>query len=397
MRRRQNNVDDYLSIKRIILISLAITIAFYLLYTLTYFFGRPTMTEPDWEKEKPQTELQVDANTPSEINANPTMTDAKKPPMGEGEKRGKKPMMMVILLLNIPLTFILVFAVLLYNRKIMSRQFRLLRDEIVVNILGSLFIGLLLSALITILQTILWPNPPGPQRSLFHHISRGWLSDLPLVSIAIMACYLLRSINKERMTAVENESLRAENMLSRYETLKSQMDPHFLFNSLNTLKSLIEVEPNKADEFVQRLSSVLRYTLQNKEVVTLAEEMDCVRSYCIMMKMRFGDNIKFEPHIDHDKYDSFHVLPLSIQGLMENAIKHNVISTKHPLTVTIVTDDDNHLIVSNNIQEKLSKEESSGIGLANLSERYRIKWDEKVGIFDDGKIFKVTLPLKENE
>ena len=148
---------------------------------------------------------------------------------------------------------------------------------------------------------------------------------------------------------------------------------------------------------MQRLSSVLRYTLQNKEVVTLAEEMDCVRSYCIMMKIRFGDNIRFEPYIDHEKYDSYYVLPLSIQGLIENAIKHNVISTKHPLTITIITDEDNRLIVSNNIQEKISKEESNGIGLANLSERYRIKWDEKVDIFDDGMIFRVTLPLKENE
>ena len=215
MKRRQNNVDDYLSIKRIVLISLAITIAFYLLYTLTYFFGRPTMTEPEWEQEKPKTELQVGAETSSDVTVNPIPTDKEYPRSSEGGRRGKKPIMLVVLLLNIPLTFIMVFAVLLYNRKIMSKQIRLLRDEIIVNVLGSIFIALLLSALITILQTVLWPNPPGPQRSLFHHISRGWLSDLSLVSIAIMACYLLRSLNKERMTAVENEMLRAENMLSR--------------------------------------------------------------------------------------------------------------------------------------------------------------------------------------
>ena len=339
------------------------------------------MTEPEWEQEKPKTELQVGAETSSDVTVNPIPTDKEYPRSSEGGRRGKKPIMLVVLLLNIPLTFIMVFAVLLYNRKIMSKQIRLLRDEIIVNVLGSIFIALLLSALITILQTVLWPNPPGPQRSLFHHISRGWLSDLSLVSIAIMACYLLRSLNKERMTAVENEMLRAENMLSRYETLKSQMDPHFLFNSLNTLKSLIEVEPNKADEFVQRLSSVLRYTLQNKEVVTLAEEMDCVRSYCIMMKIRFGDNIRFEPYIDHEKYDSYYVLPLSIQGLIENAIKHNVISTKHPLTITIITDEDNRLIVL----ERGRESRGGGLDGGGQFRKHGEDAAEHGGCEDDGK------------
>jgi LytS/YehU family sensor histidine kinase len=89
------------------------------------------------------------------------------------------------------------------------------------------------------------------------------------------------------------------------------------------------------------------------------------------------------------------VLPLSIQGLIENAIKHNVISSKQPLTVHIHTDDNNHLIISNKIQQKIGKEDGAGIGLANLAERYRIKWNEKVEIFNDGTNFSVTLPLKQ--
>jgi len=137
--------------------------------------------------------------------------------------------------------------------------------------------------------------------------------------------------------------------------------------------------------------------LKNEEVVTLAEELECVRSYCQMMQMRYGDNLFFDHSIDHDKYDSYYVLPLSIQGLIENAIKHNVISTKQPLTVKIYTDNDNHLIISNKIQPKIGKEGGTGIGLANLAERYRIKWNENVEIFDDGKNFSVTLPLRTNE
>jgi len=217
-----------------------------------------------------------------------------------------------------------------------------------------------------------------------------------LIILPVMISYLLRSMHLEKIAAIENEKLHAENLNSRYEALKTQMDPHFLFNSLNTLKSLIDVDADKAGNFVQQLSGVLRYTLKTEEVVTLADELDCVRSYCQMMKMRYGDNLRFEHSIDHDKYDHYHVLPLSIQGLIENAIKHNVISSKQPLTIHVMTDDNNHLIISNKIQPKIGKEEGTGIGLANLVERYRIKWNENVEIFDDGKNFSVTLPLKEN-
>jgi len=232
---------------------------------------------------------------------------------------------------------------------------------------------------------------------VFKYIMRGYLGDCSLMAIAVMMVYLVRAQYREKVTDVENESLRAENLTSRYEALKTQMDPHFLFNSLNTLKSLIDIDTDKAEDFVHQLSTVLRYTLKNEEVVTLAKELDCVRSYCQMMKIRYGDNLIFDSRIDHEKYDYYLVLPLSIQGLIENAIKHNVISSKQPLTVHLATNDDNQLIISNKIQPKIGKEEGSGIGLANLVERYRIKWNENVEIFDDGTNFTVTLPLKQNE
>ena len=303
-----------------------------------------------------------------------------------------------VILINIVFSFIMVFTLFMFQRKVLSHPFKRKRDELVANIIGSLVIGLAISTLITLVQHLVWAPPAAARHhTLFHTICRSWLGDLPLIILPVLISYLMRSMHLEKIAAIENEMLRAENLNSRYEALKNQLDPHFLFNSLNTLKSLIDVDVDKAEEFTQRLSSVLRYTLQNKEIVTLAEELDCVRSYCIMMKMRYGDNLQFDHHIDHDKYDNYYVLPLSIQGLMENAIKHNVISSRLPLTVYIMTDDDNHLIISNKIHLKIGKEEGSGIGLANLAERYRIKWNENVDIFDDGKIFSVTLPLKQNE
>lgn len=130
-------------------------------------------------------------------------------------------------------------------------------------------------------------------------------------------------------------------------------------------------------------------------MVTLAEELKCTADYCRMLRIRYGDNLIFDHHIDHQRYDNYLVLPLTIQGLVENAIKHNVISSKQPMTVHISTDENNCLIVSNKIQPKIMKEEVSGIGLANLVERYRLQWDKNVEIFDDGTIFRVTLPLIE--
>lgn len=399
-RTTRHNVDEYLSLRRVLIISLTITLAYYILYTLSHYYGRPSfgnsdnteeVMRPGGETQRPEGQMRFDDAQRSKWN------ESLKEFIPGEEMHHRKPGFVLLILLNIPLTFAMVFVVSLFNRRIMSLPIKRRINELIINISVSLVVALLMSMLCTLLQLYLIPNHPGPERTTFSFISRGWLGDIPLLAIVVMANYLARALYREKMVAVENESLRAENMASRYEALENQMDPHFLFNSLNTLKSLIEVDVDKAGSFVHQLSTVLRYTLKNDEVVTLAQELDCVRPYCQMMKMRYGDNLVFEHSIDHEKYDNYKVLPLSIQGLIENAIKHNVISTKQPLTISIMTDDDNHLIVSNKIQPKIGKEEGTGIGLANLAERYRIKWNENVDIFDDGKIFSVTLPLKQKE
>ena len=377
-----NEVDNYISLKRIVMLSLTITLAYYAIFILTHYFSRPMFDNPieiesldgqdfvvlngDTLQLKEMTRL--NPSTPHESrNYDPEPIDH------------KKLRFLDKVLVNIPLTFIMVLVLLLFDKKIMSLKLKKKRDEFIAILIGSFLVGIIMSS------------------SLFICIVKGWLGDLPLYAIAVLSAYLLRSVYFEKKAAVENETLRAENLNSRYETLKTQMDPHFLFNSLNTLKALIEVDVEKAGDFVHQLSTVFRYTLKNEEVVTLAQELECVRPYCQMMKIRYGDNLLFDHHIEHEKYDNYYVLPLSIQGLIENAIKHNVVSSKQPLTIDIHTDDDNHLIVSNKIQPKIGKEEGTGIGLANLSERYRIKWNENVEIFNDGKIFSVTLPLKLNE
>ena len=391
----KNEVDKYLSIKIIVLLSFAITIAYYFLYTLNHYFGRPSFANKETEQvaENTKSKSKIIQFRDARALAHEHKAQAPLPPPPPEDKKD----FYQKVALNIPLTFIMVFAVMLFCRNIFGRNLKRRTNELIVIILGTLVITFMLSALFTIFQLIVFPDWPDPNRTVFTYIMRGYLGDCSLMVIAVMVVYLIRAQYREKMADVENETLRAENLSSRYEALKTQMDPHFLFNSLNTLKSLIDIDSDKAENFVHQLSSVLRYTLKNEEVVTLAKELDCVRSYCQMMKIRYGDNLIFDHHIDHEKYDNYYVLPLSIQGLIENAIKHNVISSRQPLTVHVLTDDNNHLIVSNEIHPKIGETEGSGIGLANLSERFRIKWNENVEIFDDGKIFSVTLPLKQNE
>ena len=390
--RSHIDVDKYLPIKRIVTLSLVVTMAYYFLFTLNHYFARPSFDER--EAEHLQNDAKDEAKTLQFDDAR-TVSNERRAELPESPEKMRRYFYKKVLL-NIPMTFIMVFTVLLFCRYIFARNIKRRGDEIALVVVGTLLIVFVLSALCTLFQLYVFPDRPGPRRTTFQYIMRGYLGDCSLMAIAIMAVYLVRLQYREKVADVENEKLRAENMASRYEALENQMDPHFLFNSLNTLKSLIEVDVDKAGDFVHQLSTVLRYTLKNEEVVTLSQELDCVRPYCQMMKIRYGDNLVFDHHIDHEKYDAYHVLPLSIQGLVENAIKHNVISTKQPLTINILTDGDNHLIVSNKIQPKIGKEEGTGIGLANLAERYRIKWNENVDIFDDGTIFRVTLPLKLN-
>ena len=385
-------IDKYLSFKRIILLAIVVTMAYYFLFTLNHYFSRPTFDNQ--EAEQAMDETDENANT-VEFKDVRTNVNERRREFFDSPEAARKYFYKKILL-NIPLTFIMVLAVMLYCKMIFGRNYKRQIDELMLVVLGTLVVTFALSTLCTVIQLRIFPERPGPPRTTFQYIMRGYLGDCSLMAITIMAVYLLRAQFREKMADIENETLRTENIRSRYEALENQMDPHFLFNSLNTLKSLIDVDVDKAGDFIHQLSTVMRYTLKNEEVVTLAQELECVRSYCQMMKMRYGDNLKFEHSIDHDRYDPYCVLPLSIQGLIENAIKHNVISSKQPLTVKIVTDDDNHLIISNKIQPKIGEEEGTGIGLANLAERYRLKWNEKVEIFDDGKIFSVILPLKEN-
>lgn len=353
----KTTAPEYLSWKTIALVALIISLGFHVIMMLSFFFGDSLFSS----------EI-VKAMHPHHFHI------------------GR-------FLFFISTSFIIVFLILAYNRKILSISFRNRYYELILSVLGSLIIGAVFS--IGFVYTRASMSPQHPDQEFLYNVMRDSLvRDLSMTAVVLLVVQLLRLQHYQKTIAVENEALRSENILTRFEALKSQLDPHFLFNSLNTLQSLITLDTDKAENYLQQLSSVLRYTLQNKEVLSLEEELKCVHAYCDMMQIRYGENLKFEFKIDA-KYNNYNVLPLSLQSLIENSVKHNVISSKQPLVVTVATGD-GCVMVTNPIQAKNMPEESNGIGLANLTERYRLKWNKEVEITNDGNTFSVKLPLVIN-
>jgi two-component sensor histidine kinase len=192
----------------------------------------------------------------------------------------------------------------------------------------------------------------------------------------------------------KTEALARENVQSQLETLKNQLDPHFLFNSLNTLASLIDDHNEPAQEYLDRLADVYRYVLVSREknTVTLEEEMNFLDAYIYLNKVRFRENLKIEKTLTRENYRQ-QVAPLSLQMLVENAIKHNVVSKEKPLTIRIMQEEGNYLAIENNIQEKVTFEKSTKVGLQNIINRYRLLTDQPIEINKDAGSFRVRIPL----
>lgn len=193
-----------------------------------------------------------------------------------------------------------------------------------------------------------------------------------------------------RQASIDVEKLKTEQIASQYNSLKNQVNPHFLFNSLNALSSLVYDDQEKAVEFIRKLSKVYRYVLdiQDDEVVDLEREMEFVKNFIFLQKIRFGENLRVK--LVEELPDLF-VPPLAIQILVENAIKHNVISEKDPLTIEVGIQD-NYCVVRNNLKEKRVKD-STGIGLANIRSRYQYLTDAEVNISKTENCFEVQIPL----
>jgi two-component system LytT family sensor kinase len=234
----------------------------------------------------------------------------------------------------------------------------------------------------------------GKQHALFSKESITYLIISVSIALLVNTIFVALAFFKFWKTTIkEKEELKRESISAEFETLRNQVNPHFLFNSLNTLTSLIEEDPKTATDFVQKLSGVYRYVLtqKDKDTVTLGEELQFIMQYIYLNKIRFGENLRIHVHIE-PKYTERKIVTLALQMLLENAIKHNVVSSQKPLSIFIGVYDDK-VFVRNNLQRKIVMNESNGIGLNNIVHRYSFLTKEQVEIVEDDKEFCVSIPL----
>lgn len=216
------------------------------------------------------------------------------------------------------------------------------------------------------------------------------------IDIIIISFYYSRYLVAYWGESIKNEEeLKRENLIARYEALKNQVNPHFLFNTLNTLTGVVEQHPEKAVEFIRKLADIYRYVLEqkDKELSTIEDELKFVTDFIYLAKMRHGEGLIVNNNIDEWKVK---IAPLGLQMLIENAIKHNIISDQKPLTIEMGIAD-NYIFVRNNLQRKSTVQNTSAIGLENLVKRYEYLCDRAVIINETGSVFEVKLPVLESE
>ncbi len=222
-----------------------------------------------------------------------------------------------------------------------------------------------------------------------------WFILLSLLSISGLIYFIV----KERERQLQKQAdLRKERIESQLELLKSQINPHFLFNNFNTLMAIIEEDSSLAIEYVERLSDFYRSILhyREKDVIQIQEELGLIKNYAFLLRKRYGDNIKLT--IDSEDFlNGSYIVPLTLQMLVENAVKHNIISKMKPLIIKIAADEGHYISVSNNRQQKLTKEPSTGFGLQSIQSRYALLSKKGVQIEETDDQFKVRIPILKKE
>ncbi|MEO1257387.1 MAG: two-component regulator propeller domain-containing protein [Bacteroidota bacterium] len=220
---------------------------------------------------------------------------------------------------------------------------------------------------------------------------RWWL--IAIVLGAVAGLFYLYQKNRDKRIQLVN-LLEKDKVESQLAALKAQINPHFLFNSFNTLVSVIEESPQLAVEYVENLSDFYRKIMQlrDKEIISIQEEIELVKNYAFLLEKRYGKNFKLHINL---KGQQTYIVPFTLQLLVENAVKHNIISKSKPLKVDIEKGEEGHITVKNNLQPKLTKEKSTNFGLQSLSQRYKLLGNRKVKVEESATFFKVSIPIIE--
>lgn len=236
-----------------------------------------------------------------------------------------------------------------------------------------------------------------PLQPIGHMVSMALIMTMPLSWIILAVNELLFITEQTGKIEQEKEELAQSNLQQQYDSLKEQVNPHFLFNNLNSLITLIAKDPERADSFVEEMSVVYRYLLRNNQgnITSLKEEIRFIESYNHLLKTRFGQgfqsSIRIEPAALNDSLP-----PMTLQLLVENAVKHNIISADKPLYLQLYTKD-GKLVVQNNLQKKTREVASNKVGLQNIHAKYKLLKQPPVTVQETADTFTVTIPLIKNK
>ncbi|MDQ0966628.1 two-component system LytT family sensor kinase [Flavobacterium sp. W4I14] len=218
---------------------------------------------------------------------------------------------------------------------------------------------------------------------------RGILINL----IFYMFLHLLQQNYENQQVSMELEKIKSDSLGAQYELLKQQVNPHFLFNSLNTLKAMVEIGDEEAVDFILKLSNFYRYTLESRklDLIHVSEEMEILNAYLFLQQARFDGGFSFTSTLNEEILHTL-IPPFTLQLLIENCIKHNVVSLDKPLHISLYAED-GQIVLENPIRLKTADNNSLGVGLKNITLRYQHLLEKPIEIINNGQIFKIKLPL----
>ncbi|WDF57265.1 sensor histidine kinase [Mucilaginibacter sp. KACC 22063] len=258
-------------------------------------------------------------------------------------------------------------------------------------LIRSLLLGIVVMGILVIVNQLLFKDRLIGTMMLMYQF-RGILINLTIY----MFLYLLYQSFINRIIAIELERTKSDHIEAQYELLKQQVNPHFLFNSLNTLKSMVEIGDEHSADFIVKLSDFYRYSLESrkKDVVPMQEELKLLEAYFYLLQARFEEGITLQLDISPEHKKT--MIPVfTLQLLVENAVKHNIVSIDQPLKIELISSD-NNLIIKNNLQLKSIPEPSTKIGLENINQRYLHLTGRQIEVRADGYFFTVKLPINEH-
>jgi len=279
--------------------------------------------------------------------------------------------------------------------QILDRVFienRFAPKRIVIGFISSFFVSLFFIFLLRIFTNVIIGKEP-IHVFIENEKASNYVESSVIAFIVLLVFHALHFYKSYQENKITQQKIIAGTANAKFESLKNQLDPHFLFNSLNVLSSLIEENPDNAQRFTTSLSKIYRYVLEqkDKELVSVEDELSFAKTYMNLLKMRFENSLFYELPTTNISPDA-KVVPLSLQLLLENTVKHNIVSEQKPLHIRIFVDKD-YLAIQNDFQKKEVLQDRQGVGLQNIVNRYGIITDRKVFIEQNKETFTVKIPI----